>query len=108
MDCEACGGLVGLVVWISLRQEVTEVCIRQILNHQSSPGECASLGRCSRGLVSPSDAWVAVPFEQELGAGRTALSDVEKGLRRSLKELPESLATERGSSELGTRSEPGT
>ena len=57
-------------------------------------------------------AWVSVPFEQELGTRQTTLSDVAKGLsrslRRSLKELPGSLATERGSIELGTRSEPGT
>ena len=56
-------------------------------------------GRCSRGLVSPPNAWVAVPFERELGTRQTTLSDVAKGLsrslRRSLKELPGSLATER-------------
>ena len=86
-------------VWISLRLEVTEVCIRQILTHQSSPGECGSPERCSRGLVSPPNAWVAVPFEQELGTRQTTLSDVVEGLsrslRKSLKELPGSLATER-------------
>ena len=66
--------------------------------------------RCSRGLASPPNAWVAVPFEQELG--KTTLSDVAKGmsrsLRKSLKELPGSLATERELSEPGTRSEPET
>ena len=31
-------------VWISLKLEATGVRIRQILTHQSSPGECASLG----------------------------------------------------------------
>ena len=36
-----------------LRLEVTEVRIRQILTLRSSPGDCASLERCSRGLVSP-------------------------------------------------------
>ena len=86
-------------VWISLRPEVTEVCIRQILTHQPSPGECASLERCSRGLVSLPNARVAVPSEQELGTRQTTLSDVAKGLsrslRRSLKEPPGSLATER-------------
>ena len=53
---------------------------------------------------------VAVLFEQELGTRQTTLSDVAKGLsrslRKSLKELPGSLATERDSSEPGTRSEP--
>ena len=39
--------------------------IRQILTHQSSPAECASLGRRSRGLASPPNAWVAVPSELE-------------------------------------------
>ena len=71
---------------------MTEVCIRQTLTHQSFPGECASLGRCSRGSVSLPNVWVAVPFVQELGTGQTILSDVAKGLsknsRRSLKELP--------------------
>ena len=53
--------------WISLWLEVTEVRIRQILTHQSSKGECASFGRCSRGLLSPPNVWVAVPFEREMG-----------------------------------------
>ena len=70
-----------------------------IFTHQSSPGESTSLGRCSRGLVSPPSVWVAVPFEQELGTVQTTLRDVAKGLSmslsRSLKELPRSLATER-------------
>ena len=69
------------------------------MTHQSSPRECASPERCSRGLVTPPNAWVAVPFEQELGTRQTTLSDVAKGLsrslRKSLKELPGSLATER-------------
>ena len=80
---------------ISLGPEVTESCIRQILTHR----EYTSLERCSRGLVSPPNAWVAVPFEQELGIRQTTLSDVAKGLsgslRKSLKEPPGSLATER-------------
>ena len=63
-------------------------------------------------LVSPPNVWVAVPFEQELGTRQTTLSDVAKGLsrslRRSLKELPRSPATERELSEPGTRSEPET
>ena len=67
--------------------------------HQSSPGECASPGRCSRGLVSPPNVWVAVPFDRELGTPQTTLSAVAKGSskssRRNLKELPKSLATER-------------
>ena len=67
-----------------LRLEVTEVCIRQILTHQSSPGECASLRRCSRRLVSQPNACVAVPFEQELGTRQTTLSDVAKGLNRTM------------------------
>ena len=58
---------------------MTEVRVRQILTHKSSPGECASSVRCSRGLVSPPNARVAVPFEQELG----------------MKGPPGSLATER-------------
>ena len=82
------------------------------MSHQSSPAESASPGRCSRGLVSPPNAWVAVPFEQELSTRQTTLSDAAKGLsrslRRSLKELPGSLATERELSEPGTRSEPET
>ena len=40
--------------------------IRQVLTHQSSPEECASPGRCLRGLVLPPNVWVAVPFGQEL------------------------------------------
>ena len=75
------------------------------------PGECASPERCSRGLVSPPNAWVAVPV-QELGTRQTTLSDVAKGLsrssRKSLKELPGSLATQRELSVPGTRSEPET
>ena len=46
-----------------------------------------------------SNVWVEVSFEQELGTGQTTLSAVAKGLsrslRKSLKELPGSLATER-------------
>ena len=68
------------------------------MSHQSSPAECGSLGRCSRGLVSPPNVWVAVPFEQELSTRQTTLSDAAKGL----------LATERELSEPGTRSEPET
>ena len=69
-------------VWFSLRLEVTEVRIRQILTHQSSPQECASLGRRSSGLVSLANVWIAVPFERELGTRQTTLSDVAKGLSR--------------------------
>ena len=82
-----------------LRLEATGVRIPQILTHQSFSGECASSGRCSRGLVSPPDVWVAVPSEQELGTLETTLSAVAKGLsmisRSSLRELSRSLATER-------------
>ena len=81
--------------------------IRQILTHQSSPAECASLGRRSRGLASPPNVWVAVPFEHELGTQQTTQSAVAKGQRkssrRSLLELPRSLPTKRESSEPGTR-----
>ena len=63
-------------------------------------------------MVSPPDVWIVVPFEQELGTLHTTLSAVAKGLsknsRRNLQELPRSLATERESSEPGTRSEPET
>ena len=73
---------------------MTGVHIGQILTHQSSPGECASPGRCSRGSVSPPNVQDAVPFERELGTRQTTMSDVAKGLsrssRRSLKELPKS------------------
>ena len=51
-------------VWISMRLEATGVRIRQMLTHQSSTGVCASAGRCLRGLVSPPNVWIAVPFEQ--------------------------------------------
>ena len=66
--------------------------------------------RYPRGLVSPPNVWVAVPFERELGTQQTTLSDVAKGLsrssRRSPKDLPKSLVTERESSEPGTKSGP--
>ena len=98
-------------VWTSPRPEVTAVRIRQILTHQSSPGECASLGRCSRGLVSFTNVWVAVPFERELGTRQTALSDVAKGLstslRRSLRNF-QGRSRQRKLSEPGTRREPET
>ena len=94
-------------VWISLRLEVTEVRIRQILTHQSSPRECASLGRCSRGLVY---VWVAATFERELGTRQTTLSDVAKGLsrslRRSLKE-PSRVARDRERIQRARNEEPG-
>ena len=64
------------------------------------------MGRFSRGLVSPPNVWVAVPFEHEVGSQQTTLSaakGLSKSSRRSLKELPRSLVTERESSEPGTR-----
>ena len=98
-------------VWIHQRLQATGMRIHQRLAHQSSPGECASL-ESSRGLVSPPNVRVAVPFEQELGALQTTLTAVVKGFnknsRKSLQEFPRSLATERESSEPGTRSEPET
>ena len=36
--------------------------IRRMLMHQSSQRECTPIGRCARGLVSPPNVWVAVPF----------------------------------------------
>ena len=56
----------------------------RILTDQSSPVE-----RCSRGLVSPPDAWVAVPFEQELGTCQTTLSDVSERIEQELGKEPE-------------------
>ena len=51
------------------------------------------------GLVSLPNVQDAVPFDHGLGTRQTTLSAAEKGLRkssrRSLKELPRSLATER-------------
>ena len=67
---------------------MTEVCIRQILTNQSSPGECASPERCSRGSVSPPNAWVAVPFEQELGILQTTVSGRER-IEQELEKEPE-------------------
>ena len=56
-------------VRISQRPGATGVRIRQILTHQSSPGE-----------------WVAVPSERELGTRQTALNNVAKGLQELEKE----------------------
>ena len=63
--------------------------IRQILTHQSSPGECASPGTCSRGLVSPPNVWVAVPFEQELGTRQTNTERCRKRIEQELEKEPE-------------------
>ena len=51
-------------MWISLMLEAIGVRIRQRLTHQSSPGKCASLGRCWRCLVSLPKVQDAEPFEQ--------------------------------------------
>ena len=46
-------------------------------------------GDRGRGLVSPPNAWVAVPFEQELGIGQTTPSDVAKMIEQELEKEPE-------------------
>ena len=61
-------------VWISLRQDGTGVRIRQMLTHQSSPGECASVGRCLSGLVSTLNVLGCRAIRTRIGYVQTTLS----------------------------------
>ena len=107
------GGRAGEVnIRVDLSElEVTGVRIRQILAHQSSSGEDPTREMFERFWFRDPFFWVAVPF-RELGTLQTTLSAVAKRLskksRKSLREPPRSLATERPSSEPDTTSEPET
>ena len=84
-------------LWISLRLEATGMRIRQI-----DPPIIPSPGRCLRGLVLPSNVWVAVPFGQEFGYPANHSECCRERIEHELEKEPE------GASKVapGTRSDP--
>ena len=65
------------------------VCIRQILTHQSSPEECASLGRCSRGWVSPAQCLGCRAIRTGIGYPANHTERCREKIEQELEKEPE-------------------